>query len=147
MKTTHSIFFQDARDLKEIPSESVDLVVTSPPYPMIDMWDEMFSHQNPEIQKALACGDGKQAFALMHEILDSVWSEVFRVLKDGRFACINLAEPHEESQGIDGFVGEEAYSIKPSTYDSIPTVAESIEVKMVFYEKKSDGVVFEIPEK
>ncbi|RKU16090.1 modification methylase [Candidatus Poribacteria bacterium] len=92
MKTIHKILFQDARDLKEIPSESVDLVVTSPPYPMIDMWDEMFGNQNPEIQKALACGDGKQAFALMHEILDSVWSEVFRVLKDGRFACINIGD-------------------------------------------------------
>ncbi len=57
-----------------------------------------------------------------------------------------LAEPHEESQGIDGFVGEEAYSIKPSTYDAMPTLAESIEVKMVFYEKRADGVVFEIPE-
>ena len=57
-----------------------------------------------------------------------------------------LAEPHEESQGIDGYVGEDAYSIKPSTYDAIPTVAESIGVKIIFYEKKSDGVVFEIPE-
>ena len=92
MKTTHNILFQDARNLREIPSESVDLVVTSPPYPMIEMWDEMFSTQHPEIQQALACGDGKQAFALMHEILDSVWSEVFRVLKDGRFACINIGD-------------------------------------------------------
>ena len=92
MKTTHNILFQDARDLKEIPSESVDLVVTSPPYPMIEMWDEMFSHQNSEIRDALASGDGKQAFALMHEILDAVWSEVFRVLKDGRFACINIGD-------------------------------------------------------
>ncbi len=92
MKTTHNILFQDARDLKEIPSGSVDLVVTSPPYPMIEMWDEMFSHQNPEIQDTLADGNGKQAFALMHEILDAVWSEVFRVLKDGRFACINIGD-------------------------------------------------------
>ena len=92
MKTTHNILFQDARDLKEIPSESVDLVVTSPPYPMIEMWDEMFGHQNPEIQDALACGDGKQAYALMHEILDAVWNEVFRVLKNGRFACINIGD-------------------------------------------------------
>jgi len=36
-------------------------------------------------------------------------------------------------------------SHKPSTYDAIPTLAESIKVKMIFYEKKSDGVVFEIP--
>ena len=92
MKTTHKILFQDARDLKEIPSESVDLVVTSPPYPMISMWDDIFSNQNPEIQDALACGDGKQAYELMHEILDSVWSEVFRVLKKGRFACINIGD-------------------------------------------------------
>ena len=92
MKTIHEILFQDARDLKEIPSESVDLVVTSPPYPMIEMWDEMFRHQNPEIQDALAGCDGKQAFALMHKILDAVWSEVFRVLKEGRFACINIGD-------------------------------------------------------
>ena len=92
MKTIHKIFFQDARDLKEIASESVDLVVTSPPYPMIDMWDDMFGNQNPEIQKALAEGDGRQAYELMHKILDSVWDELFRVLKDGRFACINVGD-------------------------------------------------------
>ena len=44
MKTTHNILFQDARNLKEIPSESVDLIVTSPPYPMIEMWDEMMHY-------------------------------------------------------------------------------------------------------
>ncbi len=92
MKTIHKILFQDARDLKEIPSESVDLIVTSPPYPMIGMWDDIFGNQHPEIQDALACGDGKQAYTLMHEILDSVWDEVFRVLKNGRFACINIGD-------------------------------------------------------
>ena len=92
MKTIHKILFQDARDLKEITSDSVDLVVTSPPYPMIDMWDDMFGDQNPEIQKALAHGDGRKAYELMHEILDSVWDELFRVLKDGRFACINIGD-------------------------------------------------------
>ena len=54
MKTNHKILFQDARDLKEIPSESVDLVVTSPPYPMIDMWDDMFSNQNIEIERRVS---------------------------------------------------------------------------------------------
>ena len=92
MKTTHKILFQDSRDLKNIPSESVDLVVTSPPYPMIEMWDEMFGNQNPDIQKALTNSEGKLAYNLMHQILDSVWSEVFRVLKNGRFACINIGD-------------------------------------------------------
>lgn len=92
MKTTHKILFQDARDLREIPSESVDLVVTSPPYPMIEMWDDMFSDQNSEIQNALTRGNGKRAYELMHQILDSVWNEMFRVLKNGRFACINIGD-------------------------------------------------------
>lgn len=56
-----------------------------------------------------------------------------------------LADTYEESQGIDGFVGEEAYSIKPTTYQSKQSLAEDIEVKIIFYEKKSDGIVFEIP--
>ena len=99
MKTTHKILFQDARDLKEIPSESVDLIVTSPPYPMIEMWDEMFGNQNPDIQNALASGNGKLAYALMHEILDSVWDEVFRVLKNGRFACINIGDATRTVKG------------------------------------------------
>ena len=92
MKTIHQIFYRDARNLKEIPSESVDLVVTSPPYPMIGMWDDVFGSQNLEIEKALKTGDGKLAHELMHEILDPVWDEIFRVLKDGRFACINIGD-------------------------------------------------------
>ena len=56
-----------------------------------------------------------------------------------------LAEPDEESQGIDGFVGEEAYSIKPKDYEALPNLPESIEAKIIFYEKKNDGVVFEVP--
>ena len=92
MKTIHQIFYRDARNLKEIPAESVDLVVTSPPYPMIGMWDDIFGSQNLEVQKALKNGDGKLAHELMHKILDSVWDEVFRVLKDGRFACINIGD-------------------------------------------------------
>lgn len=99
MKTTHEIFFQDARDLKALLSESVDLIVTSPPYPMIAMWDDMFSDQNPEIQHALTRGEGKQAYALMHDVLNAVWCEVFRVLKDGRFACINIGDATRTVKG------------------------------------------------
>ncbi len=92
MKTIHKILYQDSRNLEDIPSESIDLIVTSPPYPMIEMWDEVFGNQNPDILKALSRGDGPLAFNLMHEILNSVWNEAFRVLKNGRFACINIGD-------------------------------------------------------
>ncbi len=92
MKTTHTVLFQDSSNLGSIPSNSIDLVVTSPPYPMIEMWDDIFSSQNTAIAKALKKKDGNKAFELMHNILDSVWNEAFRVLKAGGFACINIGD-------------------------------------------------------
>ncbi|EMN31974.1 hypothetical protein LEP1GSC083_1275 [Leptospira interrogans serovar Pyrogenes str. L0374] len=42
-RTIHRIHFRDSRETFPLDSESVDLVLTSPPYPMIEMWDELFS--------------------------------------------------------------------------------------------------------
>ncbi|MDR0493366.1 MAG: site-specific DNA-methyltransferase [Nitrososphaerota archaeon] len=76
--------------MSDISNESIDLMVTSPPYPMIEMWDEIFSEQNPAIREALKNEDGNRAFELMNQELDKVWKEVYRVLKSGGFACINI---------------------------------------------------------
>ena len=38
MSTTHRIVYDDSSELSGIEDESVDLVVTSPPYPMVAMW-------------------------------------------------------------------------------------------------------------
>lgn len=78
--------------MEAIPSESIDLVVTSPPYPMIAMWDEMFVQQSSSVKKALEIGDGQNAFELMHQLLDPIGEEVFRVLKSGGFACVNIGD-------------------------------------------------------
>jgi site-specific DNA-methyltransferase (cytosine-N4-specific) len=92
MKTSHQIFFKNAQDLKELSSGSVNLVVTSPPYPMIEMWDEMFSLLNNEIGHALNCGDGRQAYLLMNQELDKVWGELDRVLAPSGIVCINIGD-------------------------------------------------------
>jgi DNA modification methylase len=92
LKTSHQIFFKNAADLHELADESVDLMVTSPPYPMIEMWDEIFSQQNSTIRNALGQKDGNTAFELMHLELDKVWAESYRVLKEGGFACINIGD-------------------------------------------------------
>jgi DNA modification methylase len=92
MKTVHKIFFKNAGNMKDIPDKSVDLMITSPPYPMIEMWDTIFSKQNPAIEEALENKDGKTAYELMNKELDKVWKEVYRVLKDGGIACINIGD-------------------------------------------------------
>ncbi len=82
----------NAMNMEVVPSESVDLIVTSPPYPMIEMWDEMLAQQSSSVKKALEKGDGLNAFEMMHQLLDLVWKEVYRVLKVGGFACINIGD-------------------------------------------------------
>ena len=78
--------------MDEIDPESVHLMVTSPPYPMIEMWDEIFSSINKEIGVCLKNGNGKKTFDLMHDELNRVWKEVDRVLVNGGIACINIGD-------------------------------------------------------
>ncbi|MCP3955717.1 MAG: site-specific DNA-methyltransferase [Desulfobacterales bacterium] len=92
MTTLHRPHFCDSRKLTVIDSESIDLVVTSPPYPMIDMWDDLFCGQNAAIAAALNETDPNRAFELMHRELDLVWKQVFRALKPGGLACINIGD-------------------------------------------------------
>jgi modification methylase len=92
MKTEHQIIFSDSKSMKNVPDESIDLVVTSPPYPMIEMWDRIFAKQNPKIGKTLKKNDGAVAFEFMHRELDRVWDQTYRVLKRGGIVCVNIGD-------------------------------------------------------
>ena len=99
MKTLHQLFPGDARDLGCIEDASIHLVVTSPPYPMIAMWDDAFSSMSADAKTALDDDDGPAAFAAMHRELDRVWAECFRVLVPGGFACINIGDATRTTGG------------------------------------------------
>ncbi|MCL1984599.1 MAG: site-specific DNA-methyltransferase [Methanomassiliicoccaceae archaeon] len=90
-ETEHKFFAKDSRKMDELDTGSVDLVVTSPPYPMISMWDDLFSKMEPKISEALT-ENGGIAFELMHKELDRTWAELKRVVKDGGIVCINVGD-------------------------------------------------------
>lgn len=75
--------------MTELADNSVDLVVTSPPYPMIEMWDDIMMSQNGSDFDSKR---PKLMFEQMHQMLDKVWSECFRTLKNGSFMCINIGD-------------------------------------------------------
>jgi DNA modification methylase len=79
----------DARVLSGIRSSSVHLVVTSPPYPMVPMWDEVFRQL------------GATDYAGMHGVLESVWRECRRALVPGGLAAIVVGDALR--RGPDGF--------------------------------------------
>src|SRR6056297_415742 len=92
METEHRIHVGDAREMTALGDDSVELVVTSPPYPMIAMWDELFAELDGEIEELLADGDGEAAFEAMHAALAPVWDELSRVLVDGGVAAVNVGD-------------------------------------------------------
>lgn len=54
-----------------------------------------------------------------------------------------LAKTEEEAIGIDGYIDNVPYSIKPDTYKTISRLSESIEVKIIYYTKTKSGIEIE----
>lgn len=99
MRTEHKLYNASATMMQEIQNESVALVVTSPPYPMIDMWDESFNAQRVSIDVE---DESKVeiTFNAMHRILSDVWKECYRVLSPGGFLCINIGDATRTINGV-----------------------------------------------
>jgi len=99
MQTEHRVILANSQQMPELADSSVHLMVTSPPYPMIKMWDDQFATINPQIatlwQKLEADGEEEtvtQIYEAMHETLARTWRETFRVLIEGGIACINIGD-------------------------------------------------------
>jgi modification methylase len=75
--------------MASIASASVQLVVTSPPYPMIPQWDRLF--------RSL----GAQDYLEMHAVLKDAWRECHRVLEPGGILSIIIGDALRS--GPDGF--------------------------------------------
>jgi modification methylase len=106
MSTQHKIVIGSSQQMIEIPDGAVHLMVTSPPYPMIAMWDELFCKADPKIAKLWQKLNGKnqdelirQIYTSMHDYLAKVWSETYRVLVDGGIACINIGDATRSING------------------------------------------------
>jgi DNA modification methylase len=77
----------DARAMAGVAPDSVHLIVTSPPYPMVPQWDEQF--------RALGAAD----YPAMHAILRSVWARAFEVLVPGGLMAINIGDALRTVEG------------------------------------------------
>ena len=77
----------DARDLPGVAPGSVELVVTSPPYPMIPQWDQAFRRW------------GASSFEEMHGRLSEVWRACRDALVEGGLIAINVGDALRTTDG------------------------------------------------
>lgn len=96
VSSANRIMVEDAQKLSSIPSNSVDLVVTSPPFLdkvdyLVDNWLEFwFSGINPKNfkSKVIMCSALEEWRAFMNNVLSSM----LRVLKNKSYAVIEVGE-------------------------------------------------------
>lgn len=87
MITNHKVIIDDSTNMKEIKDNSIHLIITSPPYPMVQMWDEMFEKV------------GAKSYEEMHNYLTKIWKECYRVLIEGGICCINIGDATRRTNG------------------------------------------------
>jgi DNA modification methylase len=95
----------------DVGNESVHFMITSPPYPMIEMWDKQFRELDDhidslwhelerELNKTRRQEIVSSIYDAMHDDLAEVWKETYRVLVDGGLACINIGDATRNINGV-----------------------------------------------
>ena len=84
----YRVIIGDSRRMNELTGESVALVVTSPPYPMVSIWDDFFQKESAS------------SYDEMHNYLNKIWRELNRVLLPGGIACINIGDATRTNEGV-----------------------------------------------
>src|SRR6266487_479042 len=88
MSPDYRVIIGDSRRMSEVTDESVHLTVTSPPYPMVSIWDDSFAEASAP------------SYDDMHEYLNEAWREIRRALVPGGIVCINIGDATRTSNGI-----------------------------------------------
>ena len=104
----------------------------------------------------------KSAIELIDELMIKKWAEdlilektfiglrfqeaILKKVASIKNTNYKFANPKEESQGIDGFVGNIPVSIKPTTYKIKNALREEIKNKIIFYNKTKSGLEIDADE-
>jgi site-specific DNA-methyltransferase (adenine-specific) len=85
MKTTHSIINGDSRNMRELKDESIQLIITSPPYWQLKDYGS---------DNQIGYNDSYEDYI---NNLNLVWNECYRVLENGCRLCINIGDQFARS--------------------------------------------------
>lgn len=125
-------------------------------------WEKWYSEQKPEAIKeatekiVLKLNDFRNTLNKIDNAVVEKWvrdlvivktfvglrfqEAILKRLAEKKNTAYRLSEPDEESQGIDGYLGNTPVSIKPHTYKSEDSLSEHIQVKIIYYKKLDDGL-------
>ena len=79
----HLIVFGDARNMVEVKDNSVQLIITSPPY---------FNVKDYEVDNIDSINDYETYLRAMRQS----FSECYRVLEESRYICVNISDQRNQ---------------------------------------------------
>lgn len=96
----YKIYREDARSIsKHLPAESVDFVVTSPPY-----WDVLNQQRTADSKEIRNYGNYENDLGTIADYhtfiasLSEVFTEVFKVLKPGKYCVVNVMDLRKKAK-------------------------------------------------
>jgi DNA modification methylase len=131
LKTKHFLYNQDSTYFTS--DKKADLIITSPPYPMIEMWDSMFTKANFEVGQYLKQKREIRAWRAMHDVLEKVWRTCDEFLVEGGFICINIGN---------AFRTLKHFRVYPNTYRVIQYFNSGLEYQMlpsIYWHKQTNA--------
>ena len=115
----NKVYFADSRSMKNVPSESVQLIVTSPPYFNIKDYSlDGYQENKKGKAKKGQIGDINVYETYINEMLD-VWKECFRVLKPNGKLIINTPLMPMLKKELDTHYNRHIFDINSTIQNSI----------------------------
>lgn len=118
-KWINKVYYKDAKNMKEIPNESIQLIVTSPPYFNIKDYSKDGYQKKTHSKKNISqIGDIDNYDNYILELLD-VWKECYRVLVPNGKLIINVPLMPMFKKEMDTHYNRHIYDINSSIQQSI----------------------------
>ena len=119
MDFVNKVFYKDARSMNELPDNSIQLIITSPPYFNIKDYSKD-GYQKNKISKKLVgqIGDVNDYDTYLEEML-RVWKECFRVLKPNGKLVVNAPLMPMFKKNLDTHFNRHIFNINSDIEHSI----------------------------
>lgn len=136
-KKFNIVYFKDSRKMKEIPNDSIDLVVTSPPY--FNIKDYFKDGKQIKIMTQAKVEDvgNLTSFNEYIKSLLPIWKECYRVLKPNGKLCINVPLMPMIKKEISTHYNRDIFDIQSSIQNSILTKTNFYLMDLYIWNRKN----------